>query len=60
MATTAFTFKNLLRHYAKHALNQIQVDVKFYIQRKDHKGQAALRHYNFPNQPVLWVHACLA
>ena len=38
-ATSAFTFKTLLRHYAKRALTPQLVDVKLgHRQRKDHKG----------------------
>ena len=38
-----FTFKSLLRHYAKQTL--IQVDVKYGHQCTYHKGRAAIRHY---------------
>ena len=48
--TTAFTFKNLLRHYAKQVLTPRYVDVKLGPRRKSHKGQVAL-HYAY--QPTL-------
>ena len=38
--TTAFTFKTLLRHYAKRALTPRSLNVKFGPQRIDHKGRA--------------------
>ena len=44
-ATTAFTFKTLLRHYAKWALTPQSLDVKLGPRRNYH-----LRHYG--NQPV--------
>ena len=48
---SAFTFNNLLRHYAKLTPNHgKQVDVKFGRQCKSHKGQSALRI--FANYPV--------
>ena len=50
MPTSAFTFKTLLRHYAKRALTPWQVDVKLGSRRNYHKGQMALRHY--ANQPA--------
>ena len=46
MPTSAFTFKNLLRHYAvNRRLNMVTwwVDVKLGHKCKDHKGWAALR-----------------
>ena len=57
-ATTAFTFKTLLRHYAKRALTPLSLNVKLGPQRNYHKGQAAIgRHYaNQPARP-LW-HLC--
>ena len=44
-ATTAFTFKTLLRHYAKRALTPRSLNVKLGPQRNYHKGRAAIRHY---------------
>ena len=44
-ATTAFTFKTLLRHFAKGTLTPRLVDVKLGRQRNYHKGRAAIRHY---------------
>ena len=38
VATTAFTFKTILRHYAKQALTPRSLTVS-------HKGRAAIRHY---------------
>ena len=54
-ATTAFTFKTLLRHYAKRALTPRSVDLKLGPRRKYHKERAAIRHYT--NQPArpLWL-----
>ena len=45
VATTAFTFKTLLRHYAKRALTPWSLNVKLGPRRNYHKGQAAIRHY---------------
>ena len=39
-ATTAFTFKTLLRHYAKQALTPQSLNVKLGLRQKSHKGQA--------------------
>ena len=39
-ATTAFTFKTLLRHYAKRALTPRSLNVKLCPRCKDHKGRA--------------------
>ena len=39
-ATTAFTFKTLLRHYAKLALTTRSLNVKLGPRRKGHKGRA--------------------
>ena len=39
-ATTAFTFKTLLRHYAKRALTPRSLNVKFGPRCKGHKGRA--------------------
>ena len=44
-ATNAFTFKTLLRHYAKRALTPRSLNVKLGPRRKGHKGRAAIRHY---------------
>ena len=38
--TTAFTFKTLLRHYAKRALTPQSLNVKLGPRRKGHKGWA--------------------
>ena len=40
LATTAFTFKTLLRHFAKRALTPRSLNVKFDPQRNYHKGRA--------------------
>ena len=47
--TSAFTFKTLLRHYAKRALTPRSLNVKLGPRRNYHKGRAAIRHY--ANQP---------
>ena len=39
-ATTVFTFKTLLRHYAKRALTPRSLNVKLGRRRKGHKGRA--------------------
>ena len=39
-ATTAFTFKTLLRHYAKRALTPRSLNVKLGPRRNYHKGRA--------------------
>ena len=44
-ATTAFTFKTLLRHYAKRALTPRSLNVKLGPRRNYHKGRAAIRNY---------------
>ena len=44
-ATTAFTFKTLLRHYAKRVLTPRYLNVKLGPRRNYHKGRAAIRHY---------------
>ena len=49
-ATTTFTFKTLLRHYAKRALIPLSLNVKLGPRRNYHKGRAAIRHY--ANQPL--------
>ena len=43
--TSAFTFKTLLRHYAKQALTLRSLNVKLGPRRNYHKGRAAIRHY---------------
>ena len=45
VATTAFTFKTLLRHYAKRALTPRSLNVKLGPRHNYHEGQAAIRHY---------------
>ena len=57
-ATTAFTFKTLLRHYAKRALTPRSLNVKLGPRRKGHKGRAAIRHY--ANQPARPFYFCVA
>ena len=44
-ATTDFTFKTLLRHYAKQVLTPRSLNVKLGPRRKSQKGRAAIRHY---------------
>ena len=44
-ATTAFTFKTLLRHYAKQAFTTRSLNIKLGPRRNYHKGRAAIRHY---------------
>ena len=43
--TSAFTFKTLLKHYAKWALTPRSLNVKLGPRRNYHKGRAAIRHY---------------
>ena len=43
--TSIFTFKTLLRHYAKRALTPQSLNVKLGPRRNYHKGRAAIRHY---------------
>ena len=53
--TSAFTFKTLLRHYAKRALTPRSLNVKLGPRHNYHKGRAAIRHYaNQPTSP-LWL-----
>ena len=52
VATTAFTFKTLLRHYAKRALTPRSLNVKLGPRRNYDKGQAAIRHTILTNLPV--------
>ena len=42
---SAFTFKTLLRHYAKWASTPRSLNVKLGPQRNYHEGRAAIRHY---------------
>ena len=71
--TTAFTFKTLLRHYAKRALTPRSLNVKLGPRRNYHRGRAAIRHYaNQPARPhdfcigvpfhvyLPWFNICLA
>ena len=44
-ATTTFTFKTLLRHYAKQALTTRSLNVILGPRRNYHEGRAAIRHY---------------
>ena len=51
--TSAFTFKTLLRHYAKEALTPRSLNVKLGPRRNYQKGRAAIRHYaNQPARPL--------
>ena len=50
MPTSAFTFKTLLRHYAKQALTPWSLNVKLGPRPNYHKGRAAIR--NYANQPA--------
>ena len=43
-AITAFTFKTLLRHYAKRALTPRSLNVKLGPRRNYYEGRAAIRH----------------
>ena len=43
--SSAFTFKTLLRHYAKRALTPRSLDVKLGARHNYHEGRAAIRHY---------------
>ena len=53
--TSAFTFKTLLRRYAKWALTPRSLNVKLGPRRYYHEGRAAIRHYaNQPARP-LWL-----
>ena len=44
-ATTAYTFKTPLRHYAKWALTPQSLNVKLGPRHNYHEGRAAIRHY---------------
>ena len=48
--TSAFTFKTLLRHYAKRALTPRSLNVKLGPRRNYHEVRVAIRHYT--NQPA--------
>ena len=51
--TSAFTFKTLLRHYAKQALTPRSLNVKLGPRCNYHKGRTAVRHYtNQPTRPL--------
>ena len=52
--TSAFTFKTLLRHYAKPALTPRSLSVKLGQRRNYHKGRAAIRHYANQTACPLW------
>ena len=55
--TSAFTFKTLLRHYAKRALTPRSLNVKLGPRRNYHKGRAAIRHYaNQTARPLRLLH----
>ena len=54
-ATTAFTIKTLLRHYAKRALTARSLNVKLGPLRNYHKGRAAIRHYANQTARPLWL-----
>ena len=56
--TGAFTFKTLLRHYAKRALTPRSLNVKLGRRRKGHKGRAAIRHYANQTARPLWPLRC--
>ena len=47
--TSAFTFKTLLRHYAKQALTPRSLNVKLGPRRNYHKGRAAITMLTFAN-----------
>ena len=53
-ATTPFTFKTLLRHYAKWSLTPQSLNVKLGPWRNYHKGRAAIRHYANQTARPLW------
>ena len=53
--TSAFTFKTLLKHYAKRALTPRSLNVKLGPRRNYHQKLAPIRHYaNQPARP-LWL-----
>ena len=45
VTTSVFTFKTLLRHYAKWALTPWSLNVELGPRRNYHEGRAAIRHY---------------
>ena len=45
VSRSVFTFKTLLRHYAKWELTPRSLNVKLGPRRNYHKGRAAIRHY---------------
>ena len=53
-ATIAFTFKTLLRHYAKRALTPRSLNVKLGPRRNYHEGRAAIRHCANQHACPLW------
>ena len=53
-ATTSFTFKTLLRHYAKRTLTPRSLNVKLGPRRNYHEGRAAIRHYANQTARPLW------
>ena len=57
-ATTALTFKTLVRHSAKRALTPLSLNVKLGLRRNYHEGRAAIRHY--ANQPAVPYDLCAA
>ena len=51
--TSAFTFKTLLRHYAKQALTPWFLNVKLGPRHNYHEERAAIRHYAIqPARPL--------
>ena len=52
--TSAFTFKTLLRHYAKRALTPQSLNMTLGPQRNYHKGRAAIRHCANQTACPLW------
>ena len=55
--TSAFTFKTLIRHYAKQALTPRSLNMKLGPWCNYHKGRAAIRHYaNQPARPLWPLH----
>ena len=53
-ATTAFTFKTLLRHYAKRALTPRSLNVKLGLRRKGHKGRGLVSIVSY-SRPSLMI-----
>ena len=52
-ATTAFTFKTLLSHYAKWALTPRSLNVKLGPRHKNNKGRAVVGAFSVIVQPVV-------